>query len=85
MLPEFLKSAEFWCKVGEAKQLHAEGELVQALAELEEAMKISRREAYHARALMGDIVLEQGTRAEYTDYRIGDLVERNVFTHNIRI
>ncbi len=56
----FLKSAQFWSKLQEAKRLRAQGQLVEAKATLEEAMGISKREAHHARALMGDICFDQG-------------------------
>jgi cellulose synthase operon protein C len=57
---ELFVSVEFWSMMSEAETLRVQGRLAEAEAKLRQAIALSRREAHHAEAALGNIFIAQG-------------------------
>lgn len=57
---ELFVSVEFWSLMSEAETLRVQGRLAESEARLRQAISLSRREAHHAEAALGNIFIAQG-------------------------
>jgi len=70
------ESVEFWMLMAEAETLRVQGRLAESEALLRRAMGVSSREAHHAEAALGNILIAQGEWAQARE-RFGAVLKKH--------